>query len=88
MITLAEIKNKLAGKCTAHVVGGGNSGRAVIKLLNSYGVPLVFHEQKEEKLLPEFKRFLQEQNIPCFLANIKKRIFPAAISLFRAPELP
>lgn len=75
MITLAEIKNKLAGKCTAHVVGGGNSGRAVIKLLNSYGVPLVFHEQKEEKLLPEFKRFLQEQNIPCFFGEHKKENF-------------
>lgn len=97
MITLADIRNKLDNHAKVHVVGGGSSGRAVIKLLCRYGVSLVFHEKNEEKLLPEFKTFLAEHAIPCFFGEHKAKNFAdcdifipspgAAIAQFR-PFLP
>lgn len=75
MITLNDIKQKLDNKNTVHVVGGGASGRAVIKLLTKFQVPLVFHEQKEENLLPEFKEFLNQNHIKCFFGEHRKEHF-------------
>lgn len=97
MITLADIRNKLDNHAKVHVVGGGASGQAVIKLLGKYGVSLVFHERNEEKLLPEFKTFLAEHSISCFFGEHKAENFAdcdifipspgAAIAQFR-PFLP
>lgn len=94
MITLADIQKKLDNHAIVHVVGGGASGRAVIKLLCKYGASLVFHEKNEEKLLPEFKAFLTEQQIPCFFGEHKQETFEdcdifipspgAAIAQFKA----
>lgn len=75
MITLADIRKKLDSHSTVHVVGGGASGRAVIKLLHTYGVPLVFHEKNEDKLLAEFKAYLIQNNIPCFFGEHAKENF-------------
>lgn len=75
MITLADIQKKLDNRAIVHVVGGGASGRAVIKLLCRYGASLVFHEKNEEKLLPEFKAFLTEHAIPCFFGEHKQENF-------------
>lgn len=75
MITTADIQKKLDNHAIVHVVGGGASGRAVIKLLCKYGVSLVFHEKNEEKLLPEFKAYLSEHAIPCFFGEHKQKNF-------------
>lgn len=97
MITLTDIKNKLDNHAIVHVVGGGASGRAVIKLLRKYGVSLVFHEKNEEKLLPEFKTYLAEHAVPYFFGEHKQENFAncdifipspgAAIAQFK-PFLP
>lgn len=75
MITLSDIKEKLDNKSCVHIVGAGASGRAAAKLLHAYGVPLVFHEQNETNIQPEFKKFLTEEQIPCFFGEHKKENF-------------
>lgn len=75
MITRADIQKKLDNHALVHVVGGGASGRAAVKLLCKYGASLVFHEKNEEKLLPEFKTFLAEHKIPCFFGEHKQENF-------------
>ncbi len=75
MITFDSIRMKIYDKATVHVVGGGASGRAVLKLLESCDTPLVFHEKNEDKLLPEFKAWLEEKKIPCFFGEHKKENF-------------
>ena len=93
MLQLADIKKALDDKKIVHVVGGGLSGQAVIKLLHSHHVPLVFHEKNKDNLLPEFLNFLEQNTIPCFFGEHKKENFAncdifipspaAAISVFK-----
>ena len=93
MIHLEDIKNALFAKKKVHVVGGGASGRAVIKLLQYHNVSLVFHEKNKENLLPDFVDFLEKNSIPCFFGEHKKENFAdcdifipspgAAIALFK-----
>lgn len=85
MITLADIHKKLDNHAAVHVVGGGASGRAVVKLLQHYGVPLVFHEKNEDKLLPEFKAFLTQNAIPCFFGEHKKENFKSCEIFIPSP---
>lgn len=94
MITLQDIKQKLDNKCTVHIVGGGASGRAAVRLMLKIGAPVVFHEQKEENLQPDFKEFLIKNAVPCFFGEHKKEHFAdcdifipspgAALSQFQA----
>ncbi len=75
MVTLDSIRMKIYNGAAVHVVGGGASGRAVLKLLERINAPLVFHEKNEDKLLPEFKAWLEEKKIPCFFGEHKKENF-------------
>ena len=45
MVTLDSIRMKIYNGAAVHVVGGGASGRAVLKLLERINAPLVFHEK-------------------------------------------